>query len=74
MAGGARYPAGARLRASQRGKRPPAAPSPLPAFLPGQRVRWGHYEGEVISITGDTAEVLCGAVRWRLPVASLARC
>jgi hypothetical protein len=73
MAGGARYPAGARLRASQRGKTA-LPPAPPPAFAPGQRVRWGHHDGEVLSITGDTAEVLCGAVRWRLPVASLARC
>ena len=55
MSGRARLPAGAPLRASQRGRRM-AAPVPTviaPTWRPGDQVRWRDYAGSFLRDLGD---------------------
>jgi hypothetical protein len=66
-------PAGRPRKASQRRAKLASQPSPPPAFAKGDRVRWNHHEGEVLSVTEDAAEVLSAGKRWRVAVTVLRR-
>jgi hypothetical protein len=69
----ANLPSGGPRKASQRRARSASQPSPPPAFIKGDRVRWNHHEGEILSISGDAAEVLSAGRRWRVAVTDLMR-
>jgi hypothetical protein len=47
-------------------------PTPRPLAV-GDRVVFGDHQGEVLSVPGDIAVVLCGSKRWRVAVVALAR-
>jgi hypothetical protein len=74
MSGRARLPAGAPLRASQRGRRI-SAPAPTVIALtwrPGDRVRWKDYVGQFLRDTVDgEAELLIGTRTYRVPAGEL---
>jgi hypothetical protein len=74
MSGRARLPAGAPLRASQRGRRI-AAPAPtviVPSWQPGDKVRWKDYTGQFLRETIDgECEVLIGTRTYRVAAGEL---
>jgi hypothetical protein len=69
MSGRARLPAGAPLRASQRGRRM-AAPVPTvvrPTWRPGDAVQWRDYSGSFLRDLGDgLADITIGTRTYRV--------
>ena len=76
MTGRARLPAGAPLKASQRGRRRGAAPSKVysPVWRPGDKVRWRERIGDFQRGVGngEHAEIMISSCTYRVRLEELA--
>jgi hypothetical protein len=76
MTGRARLPAGAPLKASQRGRRRRVAPSKVfsPVWRPGDKVRWRDRIGDFQRDVGDDeqAEIMISGRTYRVRLEELA--
>jgi len=76
MTGRARLPAGAPLKASQRGRRRGAAPSKVYSLIwrPGDKVRWRDRIGDFQRDVGDGehAEIMISSCTYRVRLEELA--